>query len=356
MCVAVRPLSVVLFRPAQVKRYETLLQDMDNLRAAKKSSEGELHGEIDQLRLQVKELRDMIDTVNEYLERRQDTDGYDNEYSVALSLKENELLMRFETSGPDDNLSSGGDDYVTKAGSPPSARKSSSKARVSFSPEPRRRYEKKIAAAEALEKDSMDRLILGSQLLTASLRFSLGEDRLIRSSLQQHRTASALRWDTQMSAFSQHTATERERSLEESNRDLSQALSSSQRSQRSISDAFDELEKRHMQLEQEHSEAKLSLLEMSAQVEQLSQHIENCRLFVDRSVHEKSDLEEQQHSFLAENERLQLELRTYRAQLRVATEDKYDLLNQIGILEQDLGVLQAERDELFKRFIHRDRA
>lgn len=329
---------------------------MDSLRAAKKSSEGELHGEIDQLRLQVKELRDMIHTVNDYLERRQDNDfdGEDNEYVDSLALKENELLMRCETSGPDDNLSSSGDDFVTKAWSPPSARRSIAPA--PFSPEPRRRYEKEIAAAEALEKDSMDRLILGSQLLTASLKFSLGEDRLIRSSLQQHRTASALRWDAQMSALSHHTATERERSLEESNRDLSQALSSAQRSQRSISDAFEELEKRHMQLEQEHSDAKLSLLEMTAQVEQLSQHIEDCRLFVDRSVHEKSDLEEQQNSLFAEIERLQLELRNYQTQLRAVTEDKYELLNQIGILEQDLGVLQAERDELFKRFIHRDRA
>ena len=140
-----------------------------------------------------------------------------------------------------------------------------------------------------------------------------------------------------MSALSHHTATERERSLEESDRDLSQALSSAQRSQRSISDAFEELEKRHMQLEQEHSDAKLSLLEMT--VEQLSQHIEDCRLFVDRSVHEKSDLEEQQNSFFAEIERLQLELRNYQTQLRAVTEDKYELLNQIGILEQDLGVL-----------------
>ena len=72
-------------------------------------------------------------------------------------------------------------------------------------------------------------------------------------------------------------------------------------------------------------------------------------------MNEKFDLEEQQQSILAENERLQLELRSYQTQMRAVTEDKYELLNQIGILEQDLGVLQAERDELFKRFIHRDR-
>ena len=337
-----------------MKRNETLLQDMDNLRAAKKSSESELHGEIDQLRWQVKELRDMINTVNEYLERRQDNDGYENEYSIALSLTEKELFVRYEAPAQKDNLSSSGDDYIIEEASPLILR--TSKAHGSFSPDPRRRYEKEIAAAEALEKDAMDRLILGSQLLTAAMKFSFGEDRLIRSSLQQHRMVSAMKWNDQVSALSHHTATERERLLEESNRDLSQALSSSQRSQRSISEAFEELEKRYKLLEQEHSKAKLALLEMSAQVEQLSQHIEDCRLFVDRAMNEKFDLEEQQNSVLAENERLQLELRCLQTQMRAVAEDKYELLNQIGILEQDLGVLQAERDELFKRFIHRDRS
>ena len=61
----VTPITCCVILTAQVKRYETLLQDMDSLRAAKKTSEGELHGEIDQLRLQVKELRDMIHTYSQ---------------------------------------------------------------------------------------------------------------------------------------------------------------------------------------------------------------------------------------------------------------------------------------------------
>ena len=329
-----------------------LLQDLDNLRAEKKASENELQREIDELRLQVKELRDIINTVNEYLERREEENQDFQPISQPSMERESSKSFDFiesEASEEDGRTPRQSIDWQNEVSKPVVSAQNSTPTTK------RRVFHEYIMEAEKRTSDSMSRLVAGAQLLTTALKFTLGDERLLRSSLQQSHVTSMEEHQSLLLSLSQRSASDRERALAEINRDLEQALSSSKRSHRSISEAFAELEQRNLLNERERNDTALALLERSAQVEQLVQQVEDCRVFLDRATRERQQLDEQLESLERDRDSKLEEIQSLRSHLRSATEERYDLLNQIGLLEQELGVLQAERDELVKRFILRER-
>eukprot|EP00597_Dinobryon_sp_UTEXLB2267_P006559 CAMPEP_0170065946 /NCGR_PEP_ID=MMETSP0019_2-20121128/5826_1 /TAXON_ID=98059 /ORGANISM="Dinobryon sp., Strain UTEXLB2267" /LENGTH=1251 /DNA_ID=CAMNT_0010272909 /DNA_START=49 /DNA_END=3804 /DNA_ORIENTATION=+ len=299
---------------AQVRRGEAALQESDARHLADLEALRGLEGEAAGLRERVAQLEAVLAEANECLERESEACEAAAEVPVAFPSPVPTRPREVVSNGP---------------------------KRTSLPV--RRPLPVAVSAWEEQASAQFQRLLGGLELLAAATKLSLLDERALRACLQRRRPAVA------GEDFS--GPGRRELQLEADKAHLLEALASSERSQRAAAAALRGLEEsRHSQ------EGRLGglcsqLQEALAARELCSQQLLDCELLSQRLQWELRELQGRAASQAEQLERQRTEAEEREDRLRQREEERHHLLHAMGLLEQQLLVLQAERDELFKRFI-----